>query len=315
MAPRADPVSIGGAVDIGSNSVHLLVAITGPGWVEPLRDTSELLGLGDTVDCHGFIPAEERARLIDVLRKYVQTARRSHAQRVTLMGTEPLRRASNADLLVAEIAEATGLHLRILTEREEATLTYIGVTRGQRPDAPVIVVDIGGGSTEIAVFVPGQSLQIESVPVGSARLTNAIVTHDPPTEDELDRLRQAAADATERLTLPAAARGGRAKVRALFVGGTATNVARLGHLTGEDLAEDRRTLSRLTRSAVSERFKVKPRRAGQLAAGVAIVEAVLDRFGLAGAEASEASLRDGAIIAAARHGDDWAARLDELVTP
>lgn len=283
--------------------------------MEPLRDTSELLGLGDTVDRHGFIPAEERARLIDVLRKYVQTAHRSHAQRLTLLGTEPLRRASNVDLLAAEITEATGLHLRILAEREEATLTYVGVTRGERPDAPVIVVDIGGGSTEVAVFVPGQPLQIESVPVGSARLTNAIVTHDPPTEDELDRLRQAAADATEGLTLPAAVRGGGGKVRALFVGGTATNVARLGHLTREDLAEDRRTLSRLTRTAVSERFKVKPRRAGQLAAGVAIVEALLDRFGLAGAEASEASLRDGAIIAAARLGDDWAARLDELVTP
>lgn len=234
---------------------------------------------------------------------------------MTLLGTEPLRRASNAGVLIAEIATATGLELRVLSEHEEATLTYIGVTRGERPDAPVIVVDIGGGSTEVAVFVPGQPLLIESVPVGSARLTNSIVAHDPPTDNELDLLRQAAAEATARLTLPAPARDGAKDTHALFVGGTATNVARLGRLTRKALAQDRRTLSKLTITEVSARFKVKPRRAAQLAAGVAIVDALLDRFGLEGAEVSEASLRDGAIIAAARLGDDWADGLDELIAP
>ena len=295
--------------------MHLLVAIIGPGWVEPLRDTSALLGLGDTVDLKGEIPADERARLIDVLKTYAQTAQRSHAQRLTLLGTEPLRRAANAAVLVAEIAAATGLELRVLAEHEEATLTYIGVTRGETPHAPVIIVDIGGGSTEVVVFVPGQPLLIESVPVGSARLTNSLVAHDPPTDDELDLLLQAAADATVRLTLPPAARDGAKDMRAMFVGGTATNVARLGRLTRKAMTQDRRTLSKLTITEVSARYKVKPRRAAQLAAGVAIVDALLDRFGLDGAEVSEASLRDGAIIAAARLGDDWADGLDELVAP
>lgn len=234
---------------------------------------------------------------------------------MTLLGTEPLRRASNADVVMAEIAQATGLHLRILTERQEAILTYVGVTRDEKPDAPVIVVDIGGGSTEVVVSVPGLPLLIESVLVGSARLTNAIVAHDPPTESELDQLRQTAALATAGLSLPTSARSGRTDIRALFVGGTATNVGRLGRLTRKALAEDRRTLSKLTRSAVVARYKVKPRRASQLAAGVAIVDALLDRFGLQGAEVSEASLRDGAIIAAARLDDGWADRLDELAAP
>lgn len=307
-------VSIGGAIDIGSNSVHLLVAVVGPGWLEPLRDTSELLGLGDTVDRNGRFPAAERAQLIEVLRTYVQTADRSHAQRLTLIGTEPLRRAANADVLVAEIAAATGLDLHVVTERDEATLTYLGVTRGATPDAPVIIVDIGGGSTEVVVFVPGEALFIESVPVGSARLTNSIVKHDPPTDHELDRLREAAARATGRLQLPASA-SGVAEANALFVGGTATNVARLGRLTRKAIVQDRRTLSKLTVTELTARYKVKRRRAGQLAAGVAIVDALLDRFGLQGAEASEASLRDGAIIAAARLGEEWPDRLDELVVP
>ncbi len=114
--------------------------------MEALRDTSDLLGLGDTVDRYKEIPADTRARVIDVLRSYVVTANRSHAERLTLIGTEPLRRARNAQTLGDEIKAATGLSLHVLTEREEAILTFVGVTRGQPPASPLIVVDIGGGS-------------------------------------------------------------------------------------------------------------------------------------------------------------------------
>jgi len=96
------------------------------------------------------------------------------------------------------------------------------------------------------------------------------------------------------------------------IGGTATNVARLDRLTRKALAGDRRRLAKLPAAAVSARYNVKPRRARQLAAGVAIVDALLEAYGLDSAEVSEASLRDGAIISAARHGDDWADSLEAL---
>lgn len=306
---------MGGAIDIGSNSVHLLVALVGHGWVEPLRDNSELLGLGDIVDRHGEIPPDARRRLVEVLQSYVETAERSRAERMTLLGTEPLRRARNADVMVREIHDATGLHLRVLSEREEAVLTFIGVTRGQVPATPAIIVDIGGGSTEVATWVPGEPLRVTSIALGSARLTASIVQHDPPTNREFDKLRRAAADAVagsmSQLHGPTSMSG----AQAVFVGGTATNVARLGQLTRDALAEDRRTLARLTFEAITSRFNVKLRRARQLAAGVAIVEAILDAHGLETAAVSEASLRDGAIIAAARLGDDWPDRLEELIAP
>ena len=91
----------------------------------------------------------------------------------------------------------------------------------------------------------------------------------------------------------------------MFVGGTATNVARLGRLSVEHLIADRFTLGRLTVAQVTSRYDVRPKRAKQLAAGVAIVHALLNSFGIDSAEVSEASLRDGAIIAAARYGDAW----------
>jgi len=307
-------VSVGAAIDIGSNSVHLLVALVGPGWVEPLRDTSELLGLGDVVDSHNEIPAADRERVIEVLRSFLDTAQRSHAERLTLLGTEPLRRAANATVLVKEIAAATGLNLRVLTEREEALLTFVGVSRGQLPEGPLVVADIGGGSTEASTYVPGEGIHVDHIPLGSARLTNAFVRHDPATEEEFRQMLAAAADATSGLQY----RGPRERSelgdpRAVFVGGTATNVARLGPLTRSALAEDHKTLERMSVAAVASRFNVKPRRARQLAAGVAIVDMLLERYGLQEAEVSDASLRDGAIICAARYGDRWPAALEEML--
>jgi exopolyphosphatase/pppGpp-phosphohydrolase len=311
-------VAIGAAVDIGSNSVHLLVALTGPGWVETLRDTSELLGLGDTVDQHGGVPATARHHLVETLKTYVETAQRSHADRLTLIGTEPLRRADNVNELATEIRDGTGLELRVLTEREEAILTFVGVTRGEMPDAPLIAVDIGGGSTEVSTWRPGQPLVVDSLPFGSARLTAAMVASDPPTGDELDKLFRATADVAAGLVTTTVRAGDENRdghvTRAIFVGGTATNVGRLGRLTREAIAEDRKTLTVLTAAQVSARYNVKPRRARQLGAGIAIVDALLDRFGLDGADVSDASLRDGAIIAAIRYGDRWPEMIEELVS-
>ena len=312
--PVVAPVSVGAAIDIGSNSVHLLVALVGPGWVEPLRDTSELLGLGDVVDSHNEIPAADRERVIEVLSSFLDTAQRSHAERLTLLGTEPLRRAANAAEVVAEIEAATGLRLRVLTEREEALLTFVGVSRGQLPEGPLVVADIGGGSTEASTYVPGQGIHVDHIPLGSARLANAFIRHDPPTDEEFSQMLAAAADATSGLQY----RGhqGGEDVReplAVFVGGTATNVARLGRLTRSAMAKDHKTLERMSVAAVASKFNVKPRRARQLAAGVAIVDMLLARFGLEEAEVSEASLRDGAIICAARYGDRWPEALEEML--
>lgn len=315
MEAKHPALAVGGAIDIGSNSVHLLVALVGHGWVEPLRDNSELLGLGDTVDKHGEIPRDARRRLVEVIQGYAQTARRSRAERLTLLGTEPLRRARNSEVMVREIYSTTGLQLHVLNEREEALLTFIGVTRGQLPTSPSIVVDIGGGSTEVATWIPGEPLRVTNIALGSARLSASIVEHDPPTESELDSLWRSAADAVANSMPTPHTPVSMTGIEAIFVGGTATNVARLGQLTRQALAEDRRTLAKLTVEAITSRYNVKLRRARQLAAGVAIVDAVLDAHGLETAAVSDASLRDGAIIAAARLGDDWPNRLEELVAP
>jgi exopolyphosphatase/pppGpp-phosphohydrolase len=149
---------------------------------------------------------------------------------------------------------------------------------------------------------------VASLPVGSARLGAGIVEHDPPTADELARLLDAARHAVGGLARAQPA-------RAVFVGGTATNLARLAPLRGDGLALASRLLTELEAAQVSQRYGVNLRRARQLPAGAAIVEALLAHFRLAEAEVSQSSLRDGAIICRARLGQDWLARLGDLVAP
>jgi exopolyphosphatase/guanosine-5'-triphosphate,3'-diphosphate pyrophosphatase len=277
-----------------------------------LHDRSELLGLGETVDSHGEIPRESLDRVVDALLEYRGLAREASAEMLTLIGTEPLRRASNAERVTAWVKRATGLTLRVITIRQEAELTFLGVTGGQPPPEPLVVVDIGGGSTEIGVYAPGMTLDLAALPIGSARLTSLVVEHDPPTDSELDRLHQVAAGILSQLPDPPPD-DGLGRPTAIFVGGTATNIARLGRLTRGGLAEDRRTIARMPSVAITELFGVRPQRARQLAAGAAIVGVLLEHYGLDEARVSTASLRDGAIIAGLRFGEAWPDHLDEMI--
>jgi exopolyphosphatase/guanosine-5'-triphosphate,3'-diphosphate pyrophosphatase len=202
--------------------------------------------------------------------------------------------------------------VHIVSAREEAQLTYLGVAQEREPAGPLIVVDIGGGSTEIGILIPGAPLQIIALPIGSARLTSTHLHHDPPTAAEINQLKAAVADIRADLP-PAEDLEDSTAAVAVFVGGTATNVARLGSLTRAALAEDFRLLSELNAAAVIERFGVRPQRAPQLAAGAAIIDVLLDHFGLDEAVSSQASLRDGAIVADWHFGDEWPRRLGELV--
>ncbi len=316
--PGSQATRTAAAIDIGSNSVHLLAAYASrsvkPGihtQLFPLADDSDLVGLGDAVDASRVIPPESVGLVIDSLHRLLALAEGADASRVLMMGTEPLRRATNVDELRAAVRRDTSHLVHVLSVRQEAELTFLGVTGGRTQHDALAVVDIGGGSTEVVIHVPGDELDVIPLAIGSARLTNAIVRNDPPTSAELDQLMTSAREVVASAAWPEHA--SQPVRRAIFVGGTATNLARLGRLDRSHLNEDLHTLARMPADEVVEHFAVRPRRARQLAAGVAIVSALLDRFALGHAEVSEASLRDGAIIAALALGDRWLTSLDELI--
>ena len=303
---------VGASVDVGSNSVHLLVAVIAGQRLEPLVDESVLLGLGATVDATGSVGPARRAELVAALVRYVDTARRLGAAAITLVGTEPLRRASDADAVIDEVAQAAGEPLTVLSHEEEAYLTLLGVTSGRRVTSELGIVDVGGGSSEVVLVSPGRPARAGGVQVGSARLTAQVVAHDPPTRGEIAALR-----AEARARVVDAPDGHPQELVA--VGGTSSNLLRVlpasaldRTLTLARLAEALDILATEPAAQASERHAVNLVRARILPAGAAILEALLLRYGLDRLSVSEAGIREGAIIAAARAGDAWRSRLPEL---
>jgi len=312
------------AIDVGSSSINLLAATSA---LERIDQRSELLSLAEAIERHGRIEPDDRGLILNAIEDYVDLARGAGATRITLIGTEPLRRAANASEVVALVRKATGLALRIVTLEQEAQLAFIGACAGRVPDRPTAVLDIGSSTTLISLHRAGVPLTVQTLKLGSARLTWTIVEHDPPTERELGRLADGARETLAELSEtafpdPQVVQRGRSRlglaqpaepVRAIFVGATATNLARLGPLSRTALADDVRLLGVLSVGEVVRRYGVRPQRARQLAAGAQIVDALLERLGLEQGAVSDASLRDGAILAAARFGDDWPSRLGELL--
>ena len=328
---------IGAAIDVGSNSVHLLVVAIEGQQRRVLRDELELLGLGAVVDMEGRIPDDTAAAAVELVRGYVQVAREEGADWVVLLATEPLRRASNRTHVCDLVQQATGLRLHVLSHEEEAGLTVLGVLDGEPPSEPTLVLDIGGGSSELVLLEPGADPVIGVMPVGSARLTASFVEDDPPTAEEIQALRTEAHHLLSGMPVGHPTRG-------IVVGGSGTNLVRLTADEGADASDesdeseepdepdeeagadedwliDKIRIGRAIRlvmhhpsAELVETYGLRERRIVQMAAGASLIEATLDCYDLPHVETSDASLREGAILAWQRAGDAWRERLDELIS-
>jgi exopolyphosphatase/guanosine-5'-triphosphate,3'-diphosphate pyrophosphatase len=300
------------AVDVGANSVHLLVAVVTGRRLEPLVDESVFLGLGDRVDAAGTLGPAKRGELVAVLVRYAQTAQRLGARRIAFVGTEPLRRAGDAGAAVHEVALAAGVPLFVLDPREEAELTLIGVTLGRPISRELAVVDVGGGSSQLVRLGPDHPPASIGLRLGGARLTAGFVASDPPTANEIERMRAEAGRLVGQLPPVAAA-------ELIAVGGTASNLVKVLPAAALDRRLDRSRLEAaidVLRSepsaSAAERHAINPTRARLLPAGSLILEAILAHLGLDELTVSEAGVREGTVLAQAHAGDAWRDRLPAL---
>ena len=271
------------------------------------------LGLGDRVAADGLLGPDAREELVAALVAYADTARQLGAQRITLVGTEPLRRAGDSPAVVSAVEARARVPLHVIDHDEEGLLTLLGVTKGRPIDTNLLVVDIGGGSSEFVVVSAEGEVHATGLPLGAARLTRDLVRGDPPTLADLEavkaRVREVLADA------PAIHPGD-----IVAVGGTAANLLRLLPATAIDHVLTRRRLTvalallTVERSLeAAERHLVRPARARILPAGAIIVDAILERYGTDRLTVSEEGVREGLVIAAAAAGPAWRDRLRALV--
>jgi exopolyphosphatase/guanosine-5'-triphosphate,3'-diphosphate pyrophosphatase len=294
-------------VDLGTNSTRLLVADVENGAVRELDRRLEITRLGAGVDEHRTLRPDAIERVTRCVAGYAGRAAELHATRAIAVATSAVRDAANGGELLAALAREHGLRTRLLTGDEEAVLTYRGATAGRGDATTTLVVDVGGGSTELVVGTGPELLFRASLDVGCVRLTERFLHADPPETGELE-----AATAFVRALLAERASAARGVGTVVGVAGTVTTLAtlHLGLASEDDTIHGHRLprswieaecerLAGLTVAELREQVGLHPGRAPVIVGGAVCVREVLRH---AGADALEVSLRDilhGAALAVA----------------
>jgi exopolyphosphatase/guanosine-5'-triphosphate,3'-diphosphate pyrophosphatase len=292
------------AVDLGTNSTRLLVADVDENRLEEVERRLTITRLGEGVDERRRLLPVPIARVRNTLAEYRRELEALGATRTLAIGTSAIRDAENGEAFLGEIEWSYGFETLLLDGDEEAALMLRGVGAGW--DAPLdgaLVIDIGGGSTELVQAANGVKPLAVSLDIGCVRVTERFLASDPPTRHELDE-----AAVYVRSLLPA--RDPRA---AIGVAGTVTTLATLdlgldeydperthGHRIPADSVE--RELERLAAMTTEERARVpgiEPGRAPVIVAGVLILREILRAYDLDEVEVSERDILHGAALAAA----------------
>ena len=295
-----------GAVDMGTNSTRLLVADVDGARLTEVERLLRITRLGDRVDADGRLSDAGMERVHTVLEDYAARARELGAERVLATATSAVRDADNGSEFLADVRQQHGFETRLLSGREEAELTYRGVTWRLAAGPGTLVCDIGGGSTELVLGGPAGVLDATSLDVGCVRMSERCLRSDPPTVAELAELREAVAALLPReITSRASTLVG--------VAGTVTTLATIDlglereipeQIDGHKLAAPTvaALLHRLAAVPLAERRGVRglmPERAPTIVAGAAILVELMERLGTDALTVSERDILHGAALSAA----------------
>jgi exopolyphosphatase / guanosine-5'-triphosphate,3'-diphosphate pyrophosphatase len=298
-------------IDVGTNSTRLLVADVAGGRVSPLERRSTVTRLGRGVDLSGRLATEAIEDVCAAIDIYVGLMEELGAEAVDVIATSAVRDADNGSAFIAELRERFALSPRVLDGSEEARLTYLGATSEALPSEPTLVVDIGGGSTELVVGRGSEISFHDSLQAGVVRHSERYIAGDPPAASELEEL------ATDiRGLIEGSVGAGVEARRGIAVAGTPTSLAAVemelepydparvhGHTL--TLPSIQRMLSRLASVPLAERVEIPglhPDRAPTIVAGVVILVETMRAFGLEEITVSEHDILYGTAIAAAARG-------------
>jgi exopolyphosphatase/guanosine-5'-triphosphate,3'-diphosphate pyrophosphatase len=298
-----------GVLDVGSNTVHLLVVDAHHG-ARPLPQTSEksVLRLAEQMDAQGKITREGADHVVRTVRDAVESATAMGCEDLMAFATSAMRDASNSVAVLNRVHAETGVKLEVLSGEEEAILTFLAVRRWCGWSAGrLLMVDVGGGSLEIASGMDEEPDVAVSLPLGAGRLTRFWLTHDPPRRRELDTLRE---HIVEQLVQPA--RKLREAGTPDRVVGTSKTIRSLARLSGAAPSSAgprvRRTLtdaglrqviafiSRMSADDLAELEGVSASRSHQLVAGALVVQATMRALDVDEMDLCPWALREGVIL-------------------
>lgn len=279
-------------LDVGSNTVRLLVATRGDHGVAAVREERAASGLGREIERTGGISKRKLRDAVELTRELARVATAEGADRLQVLVAAPGRQALNGDELVAALAAGTGAHVQALSAEEEGRFAFAGAVAAlPTPPASIAVCDVGGGSTQI-VF--GTALEgpvwFRSLDIGSLRLAQRCFEHDPPQPDEVAAAEAEIGRCFSGLAPPlpraALATGGTARALRRLVGRT---------LSARALAQARKSVARRSSVELAAAYGFEPWRAETLAAGAIALAEAQRRLGVP-LVVARAGLREGAAL-------------------
>jgi exopolyphosphatase/guanosine-5'-triphosphate,3'-diphosphate pyrophosphatase len=294
-----------GALDIGSNTVRMLVARPLAGALERVLDMGVYARLGQGVDSTGMLAEDTMNRAAKSIVRFVRQAREAGVEEIMAVATSAIRDASNGPDFAERLRREAGIEPEIISGDREAELTFIGATLGRRLEQETLVVDLGGGSGEIIIAEGTAPKWGHALQIGSRRLTERFVRTDPPEQSDLDALAQHVRSLLEELPAASPQAG-------IFAGGTAKALPAVLRMSGAPIVLSRSQLDQIcgillqsTAEDITGRFDLPSERAQVLAAGAATLATIATFYVLDEVAISATGIREGMIIDMLRKQGRW----------
>lgn len=295
------------SIDIGTNTILMLIAeITGDGRIRIISDQQVIARLGEGVDQSGTITWDAFTRSERFLSSYVELARAHHVDLIRCTGTSALRDARNGEDFLDYMFQKLGIEIEILTGDEEAMWTYGGAISGlMTPEAAYAVLDIGGGSTELTVGHGFRIDQRRSIDIGCVRLTEKLLHHVPPSDEEISILLSTIDSAIPTLpvfdprnTTVVGVAGTVVTLAAVELGLSSFDAARIaGFELSREMVQRRFSQFRgMTKQQLQDAMHIDPGRADIILVGVALLKRFLEVRDIPRIIVSERGLRYGIVM-------------------
>ncbi|MFZ7130995.1 MAG: Ppx/GppA family phosphatase [Eubacteriales bacterium] len=276
-----------GIIDIGTNSMRLLIATVNGDKIVHRKKYLISTRMGQGVDQSGIISCEAMDRNIQALKELKQISLDNHTEEMIIFGTSALRDAENGKDFVSKIKSETSLNVDIISGELEAQYAFLGVVQ-EYPNENLMIMDIGGGSTEIVATANNNAIYAKSMDMGAVRLTEKFIRNDPPQAVEMELLKGYIDNMISSIELPFI----RQQYGIVGIGGTATTIVSMlqklqsydaskihgSKVELEEISDILQSLTTRTNKQRKEIIGLNPQRADIIIAGIYIVQRILKYF-------------------------------------